>query len=97
MSEYTKGPWFIVEDSIMAPGEYLQKFVAKQVCGENAKEIRANSGLLSAAPELYEELKEISYSQPEDNDLRIPYVTIQIDRDQLKRIRAAIAKAEGHA
>jgi hypothetical protein len=89
MSEYTKGPWFIVGDSILASGQnILDKFVAKQVCGENATEIKANSDLLSAAPELFDALKAL--------------VAFEADgagngKRAMAKARDAIAKAEGHA
>ena len=99
MSEYTKGPWEVGEGKL--DGGYLGVFVKGSVMTSpicRVSPIKAmneedvyNAYLIAAAPELLEVLKEVEPI----GDISEGLAPYYIHSDTIKRIRAAIAKAEG--
>lgn len=83
--EHTPGPWYPVGDSVMTDGaNYLGRFVAKFVIGNDEFEKTANARLIAAAPDMLAELMAIRESWA------YGYSTYH-----RAEIEAAIAKATG--
>lgn len=94
---YTQGPWEIGPQSgsvrpsselVLTNGNVNGGYVICEVFGSDRA---ANAELIRAAPELADALRAILSGGVEMDDERIPYVVMQIDRDDIKAARELLA------
>ena len=110
MSEYTKGPWIMIENHTnisIATGQYADggHQVAFVAGNPNLPNRRANARLMSSAPEILEALKVLTEDAEEVARRSYSVSGTNFDEefraedpDQYERVqvaKAAIAKAEG--
>ena len=101
MTQHTPGPWFVQPEffNVFALSEgmsgwtiHIAKVNPEQVVG-GAEEALANARLMAAAPDMHASGKPLAelvadFSGPDD-------ATIAVTAGELRRMAAAIAKAEG--
>lgn len=92
MTGYTKGEWSVSENEIVCydepNGEPWYIAIVCECVGENGSDTPRNARLISAAPEMYEALKLV---------WEAVYDYCGPDSEELARVDAALAKAEGKA
>lgn len=97
---YTPGPWEIGPQNgsvrprselVLANGNVNGGYVICEVFGSDRA---ANAELIRAAPEMAEVLRALLNSGVELNDVRVPYLVMQVDRDDIRAARELLAALE---
>ena len=100
MKEYTQGPWKVgsMHRRVIPahkPGIVNDGQVICEVYGNRDR--RANCRLIAAAPKLLEALEDMLAFGVEQDDHRIPYLTVQIDRETIEAAKLAVYEATDQA
>ena len=94
--EYTKGEWKAKKTTVVIPSKHdsnMTDFVVAQTdiyCSVEGKEAEANARLISAAPDMYEALRALSFQFA--SAVEKPYSK---DKEIYEQAQKALAKAEG--